>query len=514
MANPEYLSIAIKALTRFYEVVGDKAKFSFDQFWDQLTPEESIVPSKSRPSLAKPLVALGYIKPTGRMRNSATQARAGSRGTEYTFGQYFLGTEVASGFAAGMESAKPFLILAGPSGTGKSRWVRQQAYLTWFPSSDERQKNSTPPNYALIPIKPNWHDSSELLGYVTRLGLGGGEKARYVATDFVRFVARAWMNPQSPHWLCLDEMNLAPVEQYFAEFLSVIETRRVEDDAVVTDPILPATVFNELNDDDWARFCADIGVPAGDPLREKFRVEGISLPQNLIVVGTVNMDETTHSFSRKVLDRAFVWEMPIGDLSSGWEPLGYPEEPTPWSPLLATSGADVHRELEDVAIGQANAKNYLVDWLVLVNKALANTPFQVSYRIRDELLLLAAARGVSNSDEMKRLLDDGLYSKILPRIEGDEARTRKPLERLYRFLLEAAFEGNESTPWKDAVDGGEDREIDLGRLASLDAGPSFLFGSESWPSDPFAPALPWRRSLNKIRSMLLKLEGQFTSYWD
>jgi hypothetical protein len=115
---------------------------------------------------------------------------------------------------------------------------------------------------------------------------------------------------------------------------------------------------------------------------------------------------------------------------------------------------------------------------------------------------------------MAKVLDDGLYSKILPRIEGDEARTRKPLERLYHFLLQKAFKAEESSPWKEAASTGEDREIDLGKLAALDAGPSFLFGTESWPSNPFAPALPWRRSLNKIRSMLLKLEGQFTSYWD
>lgn len=407
---------------------------------------------------------------------------------------------------------KPFIILAGPSGTGKSRWVREQAFLTWAGP----EKQIPPINYLLVPVKPNWHDSSELLGYVTRLGLGDGEKARFIGTNFVRFLVKAWMNPESPYWLCLDEMNLAPIEQYFAEFLSVIETRRIEGEAIVSDPIIPAATFNELNDSDWSRFCLELGIEAKDPLREKFRTKGISLPQNLIVVGTVNMDETTHSFSRKVLDRAFVWEMPIGDLSSGWDKLAYPETPLEWEPFLATEGSGAKEQLGDLVIewdGQKSILEAIVTWLEKVNQNLDGTPYQVSYRVRDELLLLTLARGVATAEALQQTLDVGLYSKILPRIEGDEVRTRRALIRL-ALLLAMDADLAEAEGWPELVVCLNESELPLHELRNAQSGPAFMFGSASWPADPFAPALPWRRSLNKIRSMLLKLESQFTSYWD
>ncbi|MDY3967387.1 MAG: restriction endonuclease, partial [Prevotella sp.] len=79
---------------------------------------------------------------------------------------------------------------------------------------------TTPGNYCMIEVKPNWHDSTELLGYYSRLG-----KAGYQFTKFVKFLVKAKMFPNVPFFVCLDEMNLAPVEQYFAEILSILETR-------------------------------------------------------------------------------------------------------------------------------------------------------------------------------------------------------------------------------------------------------------------------------------------------
>jgi len=511
MANSDYMKMAIDAISRLRDELGEGALFPFDRIWTYLTAAENI-PSPSRPSLAKPLIAEGYLESTGRNTNAISQARAGSLTTEYRIGPRL--RHVTNDSDKGTFISKPFLILAGPSGTGKSRWVRQQAYETWNPSSEERSNNSTPPNYALIPVKPNWHDSSELLGYVTRLGLNEDEQARYAVTDFIRFLAKAWSALDIPHWLCLDEMNLAPVEQYFAEYLSVIETRRLRENMIVTDPILPATSFKELNDGDWARFCDVLELEADSHLREDFRKHGIALPQNLVVVGTVNMDETTHSFSRKVLDRAFVWEMPIGDLASGWEPLRYPNAKRAWKPLRATEGSDAKEilgTLDEPWFGKSEISDAIVAWLIKANEALAGTPFQVSYRVRDELLLLAAARSVETTVELAQALDDGLCGKILPRIEGDEVRTRKALTGLYRLLLEMPAQEEIASEWSEAV---SDDDIDFRKLSSLDAGPTFVFDGEDWKNDPFASARPWRRSLAKVRTMLLKLEGQFTSYWD
>lgn len=130
--------------------------------------------------------------------------------------------------------SKPFLLLAGISGTGKSRIVRELARACWDEGSDE-YKAQKPKNFQMIQVKPNWHDSSDLIGYVSRVS----GKAEFVAGEFLKFIAKAWEDTETPYFLCLDEMNLAPVEQYFAEYLSVIETRKSHEySTVTTDPII------------------------------------------------------------------------------------------------------------------------------------------------------------------------------------------------------------------------------------------------------------------------------------
>ena len=137
---------------------------------------------------------------------------------------------------------KPFVLLAGISGTGKSRIVRALAKSCWPQDSNERTAHK-PRNFEMVQVRPNWHDSSELLGYVSRIG---GEP-QFVAGDLLKFVVRAWEELDVPYFLCLDEMNLAPVEQYFAEYLSVIETRKLENGKIVTDPLLKAEKRKEQN---------------------------------------------------------------------------------------------------------------------------------------------------------------------------------------------------------------------------------------------------------------------------
>ena len=211
---------------------------------------------------------------------------------------------------------KPFLLLAGISGTGKSRIVRELARACWYEDSTEYNAQK-PKNFEMIQVKPNWHDSTELIGYVSRVS---GEPI-FIAGVFLKFIAKAWENIDVPHFLCLDEMNLAPVEQYFAEFLSVIESRKRNNDGniIITDPIIKPEF--EINKDDGTKkvkvwysklvteLLAECSPEKVFALTKQFEEYGISIPQNLIVVGTVNMDETTFSFSRKVLDRAMTIEL-------------------------------------------------------------------------------------------------------------------------------------------------------------------------------------------------------------
>lgn len=323
--------------------------------------------------------------------------------------------------------SKPFLLLAGISGTGKSRIVRELARACWEKGSEEYMAQK-PSNFEMIQVKPNWHDSSELFGYISR----ASGQPEYVPGEFLKFVARAWENIDVPHFLCLDEMNLAPVEQYFAEFLSVIESRKCNEDGVITtDPIL------EKTDTGWY-FNLTTSITTTDVIRHQFNEKGISLPPNLVVVGTVNMDETTFSFSRKVLDRAMSIEMNEVDLYGGlterYESIGKID----YNDLIGTAveGVDVYAANKDVC-------DLALEYLSAVNEKLEGTPFKIAYRTRNEFLLYVVNNLPYNQDEegkelpqgyvIARALDEITSMKILSRIEGDDTKVK---ERLLTNLMD------------------------------------------------------------------------------
>ena len=337
--------------------------------------------------------------------------------------------------------SKPFLLLAGISGTGKSRIVRELARACWDNGSEEF-KMQKPKNFEMIQVKPNWHDSSELIGYVSRVS----GKPEFVTGEFLRFIAKAWEDYETPYFLCLDEMNLAPVEQYFAEFLSVIESRKSHEDG----PIL------EKVDEEWY-FNLTASLTMNEDIRKKFNEEGICIPKNLIIVGTVNMDETTFSFSRKVLDRAMTIEMNEVDLDAGLTEryehigkLGYEE-------LIGTAveGVDVYSERKEVC---DKALNYLKT----VNAVLEGTPFKVAYRTRNEFLLYVVNNLPYNKDEegneltegyvIARALDEVTNMKILSRIEGDDTKvTDGLLDNLKRVIAEKLTNLSDGFPIEKSV---------------------------------------------------------------
>ena len=317
--------------------------------------------------------------------------------------------------------SKPFLLLAGISGTGKSRIVRELARACWEEGTDE-YKVQKPKNFQMVQVKPIWHDSSDLIGYVSRVS----GKAEYVAGEFLKFIAKAWEDTETPYFLFLDEMNLAPVEQYFTEYLSVIESRKShEDGTVTTDPIL------EKADEEWY-FNLTASLTSDEDIRKQFNEEGISIPQNLIVVGTVNMDETTFSFSRKVLDRAMTIEMNEVDLHGGLtkrhESIGKLSN----AELVgsAVEGVDVYNDYTDVC-------DIVLGYLQKVNDILEGTPFKVAYRTRNEFLLYVVNNLPYCKDEngndweqgyvIARALDEITSMKVLSRIEGDDTKVSDEL---------------------------------------------------------------------------------------
>lgn len=351
--------------------------------------------------------------------------------------------------------SKPFLLLAGISGTGKSRIVREFAFKS-CPKYLQDKDGTTPGNYCMIEVKPNWHDSTELLGYYSRLG-----KAGYQFTKFVKFLVKAKMFPNVPFFVCLDEMNLAPVEQYFAEILSVLETRKHPKDTetgvvdmgmVKTEPIIDARYFRELSEVSTAKNIQtgetfknnltdkDIYLKLFDIETEEnideevgkrcdLMTEGLTLPDNVIIIGTVNMDDTTHQFSRKVIDRAMTIEMNGGNLRSmfgGSKDLEYlkDEEQEKWQNaftrryVTADEVLEAHPEVADKLM------NELPSRLETINNALKGTPFEVSYRVLNEFTIMVGVmldenRDMELDDIINQALNNILLMKILPRIEGD-----------------------------------------------------------------------------------------------
>ena len=338
--------------------------------------------------------------------------------------------------------SKPFLLLAGISGTGKSRIVRELAKACWDKNSKEYQ-NPRPKNFEMVQVKPNWHDSSELIGYVSRI-----DGVRYVVGPFLKFMVKAIQDPETPYFLCLDEMNLAPVEQYFAEYLSVVESRkRQEDGTITTDPIVDYSNTEEYQSLIYQLF------PDDDDLRKAFLTEEggmrLSIPNNLIVIGTVNMDETTFSFSRKVLDRAMTIEMNEVDLKGGLESRHENIGKLGAAELIGTAveGVDVYGDYKDVC-------DKAINYLQAINEKLEGTPFKIAYRTRNEVLLYVVNNLPYNKDEkgeelsqeyiIARALDEITNMKILSRIEGDETKVSKAflegLEKEIREGLEAVCE--------------------------------------------------------------------------
>lgn len=357
---------------------------------------------------------------------------------------------------------KPFIILGGFSGTGKSQKVKELAYLT-CPNIDDLQKGQDPGNYCLISVKPNWHDSTDLLGYYSNIG------KKYVVTDFIKFLVKAMRYPLVPFFVCMDEMNLAPVEEYFAEYLSVLESRKVKDGQVVSASLISKDVFK-----DEAVF-EDLGLTVEDSsIKEDLKANGLRLPQNIVVIGTVNMDDTTNSFSRKVIDRAMTFETKIEEIASTAyfslenDALAYKNIVCPERFICdEVRILDLLKDEEPDFQLDDDEKQAFTDFINEVNKAIGNgknydkkeglgvSPFQISYRVLNEAVLYYRSLKVLYPAQasLDKVFNDILMMKVLPRIEGEQDRAKSPLEGLQQFVsLRCGDDEAKKEIWKESND--------------------------------------------------------------
>lgn len=306
---------------------------------------------------------------------------------------------------------KPFMMLAGISGTGKSTVIRLIAEA--INGTDQGQALG----YRLIPVRPDWHDVRDLLGFENLLtGL-------FRPGALLQAMLAAQAHPERPYFVCLDEMNLARVEHYFADFLSILETaRRVPNGGWTTDQVVLAQGREQIE----AEGVGEI-------------VSQMSIPSNLFVVGTVNMDETTYAFSPKVLDRANT--VAFDDVNLG---ISEPE-----SEIQIDSGQlrDLGLALCDRPYRQLDDIRHRTDvmaWnaqIETINAILQEENLHFAYRIRDEMLrYMAYALDLIDSLPQdaptftpQDAFDYQILQKILPRLTGTGDEAADVLNALIEF---------------------------------------------------------------------------------
>ncbi|MFI8709592.1 MrcB family domain-containing protein [Bacillus sp. NPDC077411] len=293
---------------------------------------------------------------------------------------------------------KPFVILSGISGTGKTKIVQ------WFAESlGATEKNG---QFTLIPVRPDWSDSSDLLGYVNIQG-------EFQERPLIQVLEKAAENPDKPYFVVLDEMNLARVEYYFSDFLSVIESRKWEGREIVTSAVLPESIVGKR----------------------------ITIPSNVYVVGTVNMDETTHPLSKKVLDRANTIEFNQVKLDS-FEFLMDAEE-VQAKRVSNNSLTATFLHLKECFQLNKDLVKKVSHILIGINEILEPIGAQVGYRIRDEICFYMAYNEKNELLSFDEALDYQIYQKILPRITGSDGRTEEALKKLYELCSNREYDGED-----------------------------------------------------------------------
>lgn len=302
--------------------------------------------------------------------------------------------------------SKPFTILAGNSGTGKTKIAKDLA--TWLGKPNPNDSKDIH-NKLIVPVGSDWTDNTKILGFYNPL------KKTYESTKILDFILLARDNPEIPFFLILDEMNLSHVERYFSDFLSAMESHE--------------KIILYSKDED-----CDSDIP-----------ESIDLPENLFVTGTVNIDETTYMFSPKVLDRANVIEFipEQSDVLANFAAENQPEEITPVNDGSAEGFlalAKTVRETTTLPAGADICKTILEG----ISNILDGSGYEFAFRTAKEIRLyinaayaLAQNEGKTLSEEdYVNLMDEQLLQKILPKVHGNRSQVGTLLSNLSKYSEE------------------------------------------------------------------------------
>jgi hypothetical protein len=304
-------------------------------------------------------------------------------------------------------AAKPFVILAGGTGTGKTRSATGIAEAL-VGTDDKARKDQI----AVVSVQADWADKRSLLGYRNMLS-ANGTGSTYVSSEAVRLMLRANANKSKPHFLILDEMNLSYVERYFADFLSSMESKK---------PLRLHDREEALKDE------------GGNLITQE-----IDWPRNLFLIGTVNIDETTYQFSPKVLDRAHVIEFKVnwnqieagfGKKDSGFRKVSE-DEVAKFMSIACPDG------------DEATPPDGALEILKRIHGKLAESRFEFSHRTAHECTRYATVRrqlaeaGLTKAEPLSTTMDTAILQKVLPKLNGAQSA----IEPLISSLLEATQAG-------------------------------------------------------------------------
>ncbi|WP_297518974.1 AAA family ATPase [Thermococcus sp.] len=336
------------------------------------------------------------------------------------FRGYLYPSHLVSQFYTALKT-KGFVILSGLTGTGKTKIAQELAELL----------GDSGDNFLFLSVRPDWRDSKALLGYYNPL------TGNYHKTKLLEFILKARGDYEQnrgnakPYFVLLDEMNLAHVEYYFADFLSVLESGR-DEEGFTREPL-------RLHDVDKVE---EEGIP-----------KEIHLPPNLYIIGTVNMDETTYAFSPKVLDRAFVVEFHDVELDE------YPLESSDSEEANGIKDSFRALILQDLAGSEgmflARSKNEINEavrefkgehpdyWNILVNLNRALEPYDMhfGYRVVDEIALFFQSakeswnKNIVEFKDENEIFDLALLMKVLPKFHGNRKKLEEPLRVILKLCL-------------------------------------------------------------------------------
>ena len=318
--------------------------------------------------------------------------------------------------------AKPFVILTGLSGSGKTKLA--QGIAEWLGCS------TAGGTLALVPVGADWTSSESVLGYADALTPGV-----YVATDALLLILHAISSPEDLHFLILDEMNLSHVERYFADILSAIESGE------------------------------QISLYSGEKRGEI--PDRLALPPNLVIVGTVNVDETTYMFSPKVLDRANVLEFRVrasrlAELIDG----GRRIDRAAYAGAGRSHARGLAAELAASHDLPPRFRVQLKNELGLFYRVLEHFGMEFGYRVASEAAdFIAVHRQIAGRGwSFDSSFDAQLVQKILPKLNGSQ----RAVEPAIRALATLCLAGDQSDEKR------QDEAIDFSEGKAAMPGPGVL----------------------------------------